>query len=182
MKRFRILSVILSFVVILAMLVGCSSKELTEEQFKGLLTVEDIESIVACHVVLETELFDYKKLAESADPTQVVNMDSWYGMSFATEDGIKSLIVNVIDFVSQTSAQGHFEKIRAETPGLEVMSLPIGDTSAEFEVNAEGIGSIIVSLKGDKLIQLHTAMPVGEEAFVDLEGLEELIGIVESRL
>ena len=182
MKRFRILSVILSFVVLLALLVGCSGNELTEEQFISLLTVDDIESIVACHVVLETESFDYKKLAESADPTQVVNMDSWYGMSFATEDGMKSLTLSVFDFVSQTSAQDHFEKMRAETPGLEVMSLPIGDTSAEVEVNAEGIGSVIVSIKGDKFIQLNTAMPVGEEAFVDLEGLEELVTIVESRL
>ena len=164
------------------MLVGCSSKELTEEQFKGLLTVEDIESILTSTMVLESEFFDYKKLAESVDPAQVVNMDRWYGMSFDTEDGIKSLTFSVIVFASQTSAQDHFEKMRAETPGLEVMSLPIGDTSAEVEVNAEGIGSIIVSLKGDKLIQLHTAMPVGEEALVGLEGLEELIGIVESRL
>ena len=182
MKRFRILVVILSFVVLVTMLVGCSSKELTEGQFKTLLAVEDIENILTATVVLETEFFNYKKLAESVDPAQVLNMDSWYGMSFNTEDRIKSLTFSIVDFVSQTSAQDHFEKMRAETPGLEIMSLPIGDTSAEVEVNAEGIGSVIVSIKGDKFIQLHTAMPVGEEALVGLEGLEELIRIVESRL
>lgn len=182
MKLFRILAVTCSSLVLVAMLVGCTSKGLTEEQFKDLLTVEDIESVLTSMVVLETEFSDYKKMAESVDPAQVVNMDSWYGMGFYTEDGMKSLTFSVIDFDSQTSAQDHFEKIRAETPGLEIMSLPIGDTSAEVEVNAHGIGSMIVFTEGDKLVQLHTAMPAGEETLVALEGLEELARIVETRL
>jgi hypothetical protein len=156
--------------------------EITEGQFKALLTVEDIESVLPSMVVWETEFFDYKKTAESADPAQVVNMDSWYGMGFDTEDGMKGLTLSVIDFDSQTSAQDHFERIRAETPGLEIMSLPIGDASVEVEVNARGIGSIIVFITGDKLIQLHTAMPAGGGALVDLAELEELVRIVEARL
>ncbi len=159
-----------------------STGKITEEQFKTMLTVEDIENVLTSMVVLKTEFFDYKKMAESVDPAQVVNMDSWYGMGFNAEDGMKGLTFSVIDFGSQTSAQDYFEKMTAETPGLEIMSLPIGDASAEVEVNAQGIGSIIVFIKGDKLIQLHTAMPAGEEALVDLEGLEELVRIVESRL
>jgi hypothetical protein len=156
--------------------------EITEEQFKTLLTVEDIESILPFMVAWKTEFFDNKQMAESVDPAQVANLDSWYGMGFDTEDGMKGLTFSVIDFGSQTSAQDHFEKVRAETPGLEIMSLPIGDASAEVEVNAQGIGSIIVFITGDKLIQLHTAMPAGGGALVDLEELEELVRIVESRL
>jgi hypothetical protein len=178
----RLMAITSSSLVLVAMLVGCPSKGLTEDQFKTLLTVEDIESVLTSVVVLNTEFFDYKKPAESVDPAQVVNMDSWYGMGFNTQDGMKSLTFSVIDFDSQTSAQDHFEKTTAQTPGLEIMSLPIGDASAEVEVNAQGIGSIVVSIKGDKFIQLHTAMPVGEEAFVDLEGLEELVRTAESRL
>ena len=159
-----------------------SASEIAEERFKALLTVEDIESILPSMVVWETEFFDYKKMAESVDPAQVVNMDSWYGMSFDTEDGTKGLTFSVIDFDSQTSAQNHFEKIIAETPGLEIMSSPIGDASAEVEVNAQGVGSIIIFIAGDKLVQLHTAMPAGGGALVDLEELVELVRIVESRL
>ena len=62
------------------------------------------------------------------------------------------------------------------------MEPPIGDASAEVEVNTHGIGSIIVLIKGDKVIELHTAMPAGERALVDLEGLIELARIVEERL
>jgi hypothetical protein len=182
MKWFRILAVTCSSLVLVAMLVGCTGKELTEERFKTLLTVEDIETVLISMTVLKTEFFDYKKMAESVDPVQVVNMDSWYGMGFVTEDGKKGYTFSIINFGSQTSAQDHLEKVTAETLGLEIMNLPIGDASAEVEVNAQGIGSIIVFIKGDKLIQLHTAMPAGEEALVDLEGLEELVRIVEARL
>ncbi len=182
MKRFRILAVTCSSLILVAMLVGCTAKGLTEERFKALLTVEDIEGVLTSIVALKTEFFDYKEMAESVDPAQVVSVDSWYGMSFDTEDGMKGLTFSIIDFGSETSAQDHFVKMIVETPGLETMSLPIGDISAEVEVNAQGVGSIIVFLKGRKRIQLHTAMPAGEEALVDLEGLEELMRIVESRL
>ncbi len=182
MKRFRILAVTCSSLILVAMLVGCTAKGLTEGRFKAMLTVEDIEGVLTSIVVLDTEFFDYKKTAGAVDPAQVVNMDSWYGMGFDTEDGMKGLTFSLIDFDSQASAQDHFENMRAQTPGLETMSLPIGDISAEVEVNAQGVGSIIVFLKGRKRIQLHTAMPAGEEALVDLEGLEELARIVESRL
>ncbi len=182
MKRFRILAATCSSLILVTMLVGCTATGFTEERFRALLTVEDIEGVLTSIVALKTEFFDYKKMAESVDPAQVVSVDSWYGMSFDTEDGMKGLALSIIDFDSQTSAQDHFEMMAAETLGLEIMSLPIGDTSAEVEVNARGIGSIIVFRKGGKVIQLHTAMPVGEEALVDLEGLEELVRIVESRL
>ncbi len=182
MNRLRILAVICFSLVLGATLIGCTAKGLTEGRFKALLTVEDIESVLTSMVVLQTEFFDYKKMAEAVDPAQVANMDSWYGMGFDTEDGMKGLTLSAIDFDSQTSAQDHFEMMVAETPGLEIMSSPIGDASAEVEVNAQGIGSIIVFMKGGKVIQLHTAMSAGEEALVDLEGLEELVRIVESRL
>ncbi len=182
MKVLRILAVTCSSLVLVAMLVGCTSKVLTEKQFKALLTVEDIESVLTSMVVFETEFRDYKKMAESVDPAQVEDMDSWYGMAFVAEDRMKSLTFNVIDFDSQTSAQDRFEKTRAEIPGLEIMNLSIGDTSAEVEVNAQGIGSIILFREGDQLIELYTVMPAGEETLVDLEGLEELARIAESRL
>jgi hypothetical protein len=183
LKGLKLLALILS--VLIVTLAGCAQqgiKTLTEDNFKALLTVEDIESVLASMVVLETEFFDYKQMAESVDPAQVVSVDSWYGMGFATDDGMKGLTFSVLDFSSQASAQDHFEMMTAETLGLEIMSLPIGDTSAEVEVNAQGIGSIIVFIRGDKVIQLHTVQPDGEQPLTDLNGLEKLAKIAEERL
>jgi len=58
MKRFRILAVICFSLVLVAMLVGCAGKVLTEERFKTLLTVEDIENVLTSMVVLETEFLE----------------------------------------------------------------------------------------------------------------------------
>jgi hypothetical protein len=62
------------------------------------------------------------------------------------------------------------------------MALPIGDTSAEVEVNAQGIGSIIAFTLEDRFVSFHTAMPEGESPIVDLNALEELARLVEERL
>ncbi len=183
LRGLKLLALILT--VLIVTLAGCAEqgiKTLTEDNFKTLLTVEDIESVLTSMVVLKTEFSDYKKLAESVDPAQVVNMDNWYGMGFDTEDGIKGLTFSVIDFDSQTSAQGHFGMMTAETLGLEIMDSPIGDTSAEVEVNAQGIGSVVVFIKDDKVIQLHTVQLDGEQPLTDLNGLEKLAKIVAGRL
>ncbi len=184
MRKLRLLVLVL--VASASVLAGCAQnggiKTLTEENFKTLLTVEDVQGVLTSEVPLKTEFYDYKVMTESVDPAQVVNMDSWYGMAFDTEDGMKGLTFSVIDFGSQTSAQDHFEMMTAETPGLEIMSLPIGDASAEVEVNAAGIGSIVVFIKGDKAVQLHTAQPNGEQPLTSLEGLKNLAQTVEAKL
>ncbi len=165
---------------------GCTTQpeqqnNITEEQFKNLLTVQDIERILVPPVELYTKFYDYKKMAESADPEQVANMDSFYGLSFLTEGGMNGLTFSVIDFDSQTSAHG-FEKMKSETPGFEDMAIPIGEASAKVDVNTQGIGSIIVFLLGDRTVSFHTATQEGESPVVNLNALEELARIAEERL
>ena len=58
----------------------------------------------------------------------------------------------------------------------------LGEASAKVEVNAQGIGSIVVFLKGDKVVSLHTAQSEGQEPLRSLESLEELAELVASRL
>jgi hypothetical protein len=184
-KIYFCLLLVLSLTIV--SLSGCKAQSeqegiITEEQFKSLLTVQDIENLLVSGVELDVTFFDYKKLAESIDPQQVANMDSFYGLSFQTGGGISGLTFSVIDFDSQTSADNHFEKMKLDTPGLENMALPIGDTSAEVEVNAQGIGSIIAFTLEDRFVSFHTAMPEGESPIVDLSALEELARLVEERL
>ena len=151
--------------------------DLTEAEFKSLLTVQDVEQ--ASQMQLHTQFYDYK--AESTDPDQVVAMDSFYGLSFQTADATKAMTLMVIDFFSISKAEQHFQTIKSE-PQWESMQEPIGDESLEAELNSEGMGSIVIFLKGDKFVQLHTAMPVGESPIVDLSGLEELANKVAGKL
>ena len=169
---------------------SCASQEqetqpnqssLTEEEFKSLLTVQDVQQVLVSHVELNMQFYNYKEMAESTGPQQVVAMDSFYGLSFQTGDGIKSMTLTVIDFDSSSSAEQHFQKVKTESK-LESMQEPIGNGSFAKQLNSEGMGSIVIFLKGDRFAQLHTAMPVGESPIVDLSGLEELANKVEGKL
>ena len=121
-------------------------------------------------------------MAGGVGPAQVEKMDSWYGMTIEAADGGPGITFSVIDFDSTSSAQDHLEKTISETPGVQVMDSPIGDASFEIEVNAQGIGSMLVFIKGDKLISLHTAQPEGEGPLLSLEGLKDLADLVASRV
>lgn len=167
-------------------LVGCQSQSeqdgiITEEQFRKLLTVEDVENVLVSGAELNVTFYDYKKLTESTNPQQVANMNSFYGLSFQADGGISSLTFSVIDFDSQTPSDNHYEKMILDTPGLENMALPIGDSSAEVEVNTQGIGSIIVFIAGDRIVSFHTTMSEGKSPIVDLNALDELARLVDER-
>ena len=153
-----------------------------EESFKTLLTEEDVRGVVTTEVALTSQFFDYKARAEGVDSTQVEKMDSWYGLVFAAAGGARGITFAVIDFDSTPSAQGHFETIKSDaSPEMREMDAPIGDVSIEVEVNAQGIGSMLVFIKGDRLVSLHTAQPDDQEPLVSLAGLKELAELVASR-
>jgi hypothetical protein len=184
---YGLLLVLLLSVVLVA---SCANQEqetqpnqssLTEKEFKNLLTVQDVQQVLVSQVELNTQFYNYKEMAESTDPQQVVAMDSFYGLSFQTGDGMKSMTLTVIDFDSSSSAEQHFQKIKIESE-LESMQDPVGDDSFAKQLNSEGMGSIVIFLKGDRFVQLHTAMPPGESPIVDLIGLEELANKVEGKL
>ena len=153
-----------------------------EEAFKALLTLFDVEKLLTTAVRLNTDVTDFKAMAEVVDPAQVKNMDSFYVLSFQTEDRMKGMTFSAIDFDSEASAQGHFETVKTETPGLQDMDSPIGDASVEVEVSAQGIGSVLVFIQGDVLVMLHTAQPDDQEPLLSLAGLDELAKLVASRL
>ena len=62
------------------------------------------------------------------------------------------------------------------------MTPPIGDVSGQVEVNAGGIGSMIVFMSGDKLVSMHTAQPRGQAPLLSLDDLEELATLVVNKL
>ena len=155
---------------------------ITQESFMTLLTGEDVRGVLATNVPLTTRFYDYKEMAGSIDPSQVSNMDSFYGLSFQTENGNKGMTFSAVDLDSEASAQGRFEKVKSGTPGMQDMAPPLGDSSARVEVNALGTGSVLVFIKGDKVILLHTSQPDSEQPLISLESLGELAEIVANKL
>ena len=141
-----------------------------------------METRLTAKVSLNAEFIDFKDMAGQVDPSQVEKMDSWYGLTIEAADGGPGITFSVIDFDSTSSARDHLGKTKSETPGMQDMASPIGDASLEIEVNAQGIGSMPVFIKGDKLVSLHTAQSEGEAPLLSLEGLEDLADLVASRL
>ena len=182
------LSLALSSILCLAFMVACSAEDssttLTEQQFRALLTVDDLTEVPVSDGPLTQELSDFKAMAESVDPNQVVAMDSWYGSQFATQDGSKGITFTIIDFDSRTSAESHYSKVKVETgpPRLSATDQPIGDESVQAVLDSRGLGSVLVFFKGDRVVTLHTAVLDGDEALTTLDGVANLAATVDKRL
>lgn len=189
-RKYCFYGLLLILLVPAVLLTSCADDEeetqlnqggLTKEEFNSLLTVQDVQQVLAAQVELNTQFYNYKEMAESEDPEQVAAMDSFYGLSFETEDGMKSITLTVIDFDSTSSAEQYIQDKENESE-WDSMQNPIGDESLEEQLNSEGMGSIIIFLKGDKCVQLHTTISSGDSPITDLNGLEELADKVEAEL
>lgn len=157
---------------------------LTAEQFRSLLTVQEVQEVLTEGQGLkETQFLDLKKLMDSRDVQQTFPMDSGFSIFFVNHDGSKSVRLGVFDLESTVAASNQYEEIKEQTaPELEVMTEPIGHASAQMVANAAGIGSNIVFLRSDILVTLHTGMPEGTEPLTDVAGLQELAKIIDQRI
>ena len=161
-----------------------SGMALPEDKFRDLMTIEDVETRLTAKVSLKAEFRDFKDMAGRVEPSQVKNIDSWYGLIIEAADGGPGITFSVIDFNSESSAEDHFVAVMSETSVLRQMTPPppIGVISGQAEVNAEGIGSMLVFMSGDKVVSMHTMQSEGQAPLVSLEDLEELAALVMSRL
>ena len=157
---------------------------LTAEQFRSLLTVQEVQEVLTeSQGLKETQFLDIKKLMDSRDVQQTFPMDSGFSIFFINHDGSKSVRLGVFDLESTVAASNQYEEIKEQTaPELEVMTTPIGHASAQMVANAAGIGSNIVFLRSDILVTLHTGMSEGAEPLTDIAGLRDLAKIIDQRI
>ena len=157
---------------------------LTAEEFRSLLTVQEVQRVLTeSQGLKETQFLDIKKLMDSRDVEQTFPMDSGFSVFFVNHDGSKSVRLGVFDLESTVAASNQYEEIKEQTaPELEVMTEPIGHASAQMVANAAGIGSNIVFLRSDILVTLHTGMPEGAEPLTDIAGLRDLAKIIDQRI
>ena len=121
-------------------------------------------------------------MAANVDPAQVEHIVSFESLSFDTADGFVGLTLTTINFDSEEAATNHLELVTSETPGMQDLSVKIGDASLYVEVNESGVGSFVFFKKGEWVVMLHTAQPDGTSPLVDLAGVEALARIVAGRL
>ena len=157
---------------------------LTEDQFKALLALDDVAQVLTFPMELTTEFRNVKQIAEEEDPEQVVNVDTAYALAFTPKERFVGVAFAAIDFNSADSALAHFEQVGRGPGGSQMPATDslIGDASASLLVGERGIGGIVIFVKGDRFISMHTAVPEDLEPPVTLEGLEQLAATVEGRL
>ena len=157
---------------------------LTEEDFRSLLTLQEVEGVLKEKLTLkESQFIDIKKLTDERGVQQTFPMDSGYSIFYVNEDESKSVKLGVFDLESLVAASNQYAEVKDLThPDMEIMDPPIGHASAQMVANANGIGSNVVFLVSDLLVTLHTGMPDGTEPLTDQAGLRELAKLIEGRL
>ncbi|MGH2542540.1 MAG: hypothetical protein ACRDIB_07080 [Ardenticatenaceae bacterium] len=182
------ISVLLILTVALSLAASaCASQEppiedVTEANFRRLLTEGDFENALASKANLNENFTDFKELAASLDSRRVEETEHWYGLTYTTDDGDTSVTFIVMDFTSRDAAGDHFAQIRSGTAQFEPMAQPIGDISIEVTDNPEGIGPFVVFRKSDKVVQLLASQPLGAEPLITSAGLESLANLVAVKL
>ncbi|MBI2829693.1 MAG: hypothetical protein HYX81_00880 [Chloroflexi bacterium] len=169
------------FLLISVLTVGCQASALTETKFKHLLSVNEVEKAAAEEVKLEMKFYNYKKMVAEVDPEQVKQVESFFGMIFHTQDELKAVTLNVVEFDSDTLAQQYLAKAKNESE-LGSMAEPIGDSSLLKEFNERGLGSIIVFKKGRIIGEILSSMPDGASPLLTAETLERLTRKVAQQL
>ena len=70
----------------------------------------------------------------------------------------------------------------SDTPGLRELPVQIGDFSFFSKVNASGFGSMVIFMKGNWVVSLHTVQADGVTPVVDTAGLETLARMIAGQL
>lgn len=182
----RLATVGLFLALCTAVLVACSNDKepVTEEQFRSLLTADDILDLVDEDVTFETMFNDIRKAAAEVQSSLVASIDRAYALIFSTEDGTKGLTLTLTDFDSKDAAKEKYEQVKTATgpPPFTDMSPVIGDASVRLTRDDRGIGSIIMFIDGDRSVTVHTTLGAPVDPLISLDDLKKLAIMAEERL
>ncbi len=158
------------------------SSGMTEDEFVTLLTAEDISTILSARITLTAQTVDMREMAEGVDASQVETIESWYWLALGEAGADRGLSFSVMDFDSDDAALAQYGKVTSADSGMFQMTPPIGYASAHVDVNAGGVGGVVVFVSGDKLVTLHTAQDDAFLPLVSLSAIETLAKVVAARL
>ena len=87
---------------------------LTEEEFRALLTVQDIEPFLQDKADLKaTQFIDLKQMLDQRGVQQMFPLDSGFSIFFVNEDETKSIRLGVFDMRSLVDATNQYEEVKA---------------------------------------------------------------------
>ena len=160
------------------------STPLTEEQFKNLLSVDEIQEVLKIETSLNPEFINLYLKAEEVLPSQVEPLDSWFGTNYKSPDTINELKFSVTDYNSETITplKKQLEKFSGTFQVGKLDDIVIGDLTYGGIINEDTIGSVILYSHGDKMVLMLTEFVNNEPPLTDFDGLIKLAKIVNERL
>ena len=183
MSKWFKLSFALALILVVVPVAGClkGPTGMTETQFKGLLTLPDIQKLsTPSNIALVGTFYDYKNDPNS-DPSKTLHMDDYYGMVFISDDQSTGVALTVVDFDSAQVMQQYILSVQTNSQ-LQQMAKPIATSSMEKEFNSQGLGSVVVFQRGNTLVELLTGLPDGATPFMTLPNLEVLARQIAAKL
>ncbi len=160
---------------------GRPNARISNGGIRGLLSADEVANVVGTQVLSLTER-DQKAAAAAVDPAQVEHIDSFASLTFSDEADTRSLTLTTIDFDSKKEAVKRYDLLVGEQSGLQEMPVAIGDASSQTEINGAGVGSMIVAVKGEWVVVLHTAQHAEFAPLAGLDGLDRLARLVSDKL
>lgn len=155
---------------------------LTEQDFLTLLTIDDIRGVLGANLIIDN-VMDFKALGSPGNPPTFDHWEAFYGLAVKESangaEGGPQIAFNVTDFDSASAASQQYEELKGQ--GLPSTDPLVGDASVGLEINDGGVGSMFVSMKGDKLIVMYTQSE-DQQQLASLDELVRLATIVASRL
>jgi hypothetical protein len=152
---------------------------LTEEAMLLLLTEVDIQGIAAVSAE-RTALRE--RLTDSDGLPLRFRVDSSFDAGFQTADGSTFVFFQVTDYLSADFALEEFNRL-ALGMRTTTMPNPIGADSIVDEINNLGLGTVLLFVKGDRLVQMMTRIEDGQQnPLVDRKGLLDMARVVAGRL
>jgi hypothetical protein len=145
----------------------------TLDDVSALLTMEEVETHFAGLGPWVTDSINSYEMAANVDPTQVVNIDSWWGWTYEVPSG-EFVTISVMDFTTVDAAIAHTMLVAAE-------AIAVPQRIADEAYIAEGGGLIIlVGRQADKLFMVNAGS--FEEGAIDAALVTTVAELVASRL
>ena len=156
--------------------------ELSTENFGELLILTEVQRAATLHVPMLVDLIDLKKTLGAENPERVTGMDVWMELVFSSEDGKKSISMDIVQLNGPQLARRFIFRVKIEGALID-MDVPIGNGlfgKAFFDEGAEV--AVVAFVKGNKRVHFHTTTPADDVPLIGLAGLVDLARAVDGRL
>lgn len=150
-------------------------------ELAALLGLEDVLAVIGDDVALTVKLVDQQAIDDSEAPVPVDAIEKWGVVVFQSPGAGPAIVFSVMALVTEQDAQTVFFNAEREMSQQSVFT-DLGGYHVAVEPNESGLGSLIMFVRGDRVITLSATLPSAGEPLTDLAGLTSLAKTVSQRL